>query len=66
MHIVITIEDALVEKAVQLTGVTNISTLTKLGLKTLITRETNQRLINLGASEPQLEPVKRKRDSQYL
>ncbi len=62
MHIAITIEDALVEEAVRLTGVEDKIALVKLGLQKLIDRETHQRLVKMGEIEPQFGPVKRRRN----
>jgi Arc/MetJ family transcription regulator len=61
MRTTLNIEDALVEKASELTGVKEKTTLVKLGLEALIARESARRLAKLGNTERQLQAVPRKR-----
>jgi len=55
------IDDSLLEEAQRLTGLSEKAALVREGLKALIERESARRLANLGGSEPQLEPVSRRR-----
>jgi Arc/MetJ family transcription regulator len=61
MRTTLNIEDALVEKASELTGVKEKTTLVKLGLEALIARESARRLAKLGGTERELQVVPRKR-----
>jgi hypothetical protein len=53
MRITLNIEDKLVEKASELTGIKEKTTLVKLGLEALIARESARRLTELGGTEKQ-------------
>ena len=61
MRSTLTIDDALLAKAANLTGLKARSALVQEGLKALIERESARRLARLGASEPNLRPVPRRR-----
>ena len=61
MRTTLNIEDALLEKAARLTGLTEKTALVKLGLQALIARESAKRLAGLGGSEPDLEAIPRRR-----
>ena len=61
MRVTVTIDEALLKEARDLTGVHRRSDLLKLGLEALIARESSRRLAKLGGSEPQLEPIRRRR-----
>jgi Arc/MetJ family transcription regulator len=61
MRTTLNIEDALVKKASELTGVTEKTTLVKLGLEALIARESARRLAKLGGTEKQLKSIPRRR-----
>jgi len=61
MRTTINIEDVLVEKASELTGIKEKTALVKLGLEALIARESARRLARLGGTEKQLKPVPRRR-----
>jgi Arc/MetJ family transcription regulator len=63
MRTTVTLEDALLAKAIKLTGCLNRSTLLNEGLKALIERESSLRLARLGGSQPQLVPVPRRRSA---
>jgi Arc/MetJ family transcription regulator len=56
------IDDALMEQASRLTGVKEKTALVKLGLETLIARESARRLAQLAGTEKSLEDVPRRRD----
>lgn len=61
MRTTINLDDALIEEARRLTGVTEKTALVHEGLRALIERESARRLARLGGSEPELEPVARRR-----
>lgn len=60
MRTTLSIDDALIGKARDLTGETELSALVHEGLKALIERESARRLARLGGSEPDLAPVLRR------
>uniref|UniRef100_UPI00272DE884 type II toxin-antitoxin system VapB family antitoxin n=1 Tax=Geoalkalibacter sp. TaxID=3041440 RepID=UPI00272DE884 len=55
------IDDALLEKASSLTGITEKTSLVRLGLQALIARESAKRLAALGGTEKELRGVSRRR-----
>ena len=55
MRTTLNIEDRLVERASELTGIKEKTTLVKLGLEALIAKESAQRLAKLGGTERQLK-----------
>ena len=61
MRTTLNIEDALIEKAAHLTGITEKTSLVRLGLQALIARESSKRLALLGGSEKNLMMVPRRR-----
>ncbi len=61
MRTTLNIDDDLLEKARGLSGVQEKTALVREGLKALIERESARRLARLGGSEPQLEPIPRRR-----
>ena len=61
MRTTINIDDELLAKAVKLTGSLDRTAVVREGLKALIERESARRLARLGGSEPQLEPIPRRR-----
>ncbi|MEO7521880.1 MAG: type II toxin-antitoxin system VapB family antitoxin [Gemmatimonas sp.] len=61
MRTTINLDDDLVAKAQQLTGITERTAVLHEALRALIARETARRLIRLGGSEPGLRPVPRRR-----
>jgi Arc/MetJ family transcription regulator len=64
MRTTINIEDTLVEKASQLTGIQEKTTLVKLGLESLIAIESSRRLALLGGTEKKLRPIPRRRSKE--
>ncbi|KAB0637721.1 type II toxin-antitoxin system VapB family antitoxin [Burkholderia latens] len=56
----LSLDDALLAKAQQLTGVTEKSALVREALRALIARESARRLARLGGTEPDLESVPRR------
>jgi Arc/MetJ family transcription regulator len=61
MRTTLNIEDALLAKAAELTGIKEKTSLVKLGLEALIARESAKRLAALGGTEKQLEMIPRRR-----
>ncbi len=61
MRTTLTIDDQLLAEAQRLTGIAERTALVREGLRALIERESARRLARLGATEPQLEPVPRRR-----
>jgi Arc/MetJ family transcription regulator len=61
MRTTLNIDDDLLERARDLSGVQEKTALIREGLKALIERESARRLARLGGSEPQLEPIPRRR-----
>ncbi len=61
MRITLSIDDALLDKAKRLSGVTEHAVLVREGLRVLVERESAKRLGRLGGSEPDLTPVPRRR-----
>ena len=57
----INIDNALIEKASEMTGIKEKTTLVKLGLEALIAKESAVRLAKLGGTEGQLKDIPRKR-----
>jgi Arc/MetJ family transcription regulator len=64
MRTTLNIEDTLVEKASELTGIKEKTTLVKLGLEALIAKESARRLAKLGGSERQLKAIPRRRTTE--
>lgn len=63
MRTTLNIDDALLAKATELTGISEKSTVLREGLKALIERESAKRLSRLGGSEPNLVvPSRRQTD----
>jgi Arc/MetJ family transcription regulator len=61
MRTTVNLDDELVAKAQQLTGISEHTSVLHEALRALIARETARRLIHLGGTEPQLRPVPRRR-----
>jgi hypothetical protein len=64
MRTTLNIEDTLVEKASELTGIKEKTALVKLGLEALIAKESARRLAKLGGTERQLKPIPRRRTGE--
>ncbi|HEX21629.1 MAG TPA: type II toxin-antitoxin system VapB family antitoxin [Actinobacteria bacterium] len=64
MRTTINIEDELINKASKLTGIKEKTSLVKLGLKTLIAKESGIRLAKLGGTEKQLRRIPRRRTEE--
>jgi Arc/MetJ family transcription regulator len=63
MRTTLNIDDQLLKRAGQLTGVHEKTQLVRLGLEALISREAAKRLARLGGSDPQLKEIRRRRST---
>lgn len=61
MRTTLNIEDNLIKKASELTGIKEKTSLVKRGLETLIAQESSKRLVALGGSEKKLKQIPRRR-----
>ena len=61
MRTTLALDDELLAKASEFTGLSEKSALIREALKALIERESARRLARLGGSEPDLEPAPRRR-----
>lgn len=61
MRTTLNIEDELLAKAQRVSGLKERTALVREGLKALIERESARRLAQLGATEPQLQSIPRRR-----
>lgn len=61
MRTTLNIEDELIKKASRLTGIKEKTSLVRLGLEALISRESSKRLAKLGGSEKELIAIPRRR-----
>jgi Arc/MetJ family transcription regulator len=61
MRTTLNIDAAVLDKAARLTGVREKTSLVRMGLESLIARESAKRLSALGGTEPHLRPVPRRR-----
>ena len=59
-----TLDDALMKRAEELTGITDKTDLAREGLRALIKRESARKLARLGGSQPQLRPIPRRRSAK--
>lgn len=57
------IEDKLLDKAAKLTGITEKTSLVRLGLQALIAKESGNRLASLGGTEKHLEKIPRRKST---
>lgn len=60
MRTTLNIEDNLIEKATKLTGITEKTSLVRLGLQALIAKESAKRLAGLAGTEKTLEMIPRR------
>jgi len=61
MRTTLNIDDEIITKASQLTGVHEKTALVRMGLKTLIAQASRKRLAELGGTEKDLKPIPRRR-----
>jgi len=64
MRTTLNIEDNLINKAAKLTGIKEKTTIVKLGLESLIARESSKRLAQLGGTEKKLKTIPRRRTAE--
>ena len=63
MRTTINLDDQLLTEAQRITGMKERTALIHEGLRALIERESARRLARLGGSEPQLQPIPRRRSA---
>ena len=63
MRTTLNIDDHLIKRAVQFTGVQEKTQLVRLGLEALISREAAKRLARLGGSDTHLKAIRRRRST---
>jgi Arc/MetJ family transcription regulator len=61
MRTTLNLDEELLARAMELSGVKEKTQLLHLGLETLIERESARRLAKLGGTQPKLKPVPRRR-----
>ena len=61
MRTTLNIDDKLVKEASRLTGITEKTSLVRIGLEALIARESSRRLAKLGGTEKALKEITRRR-----
>jgi Arc/MetJ family transcription regulator len=61
MRTTLVIDDQIMKKASELSGVTEKTSLVRLGLQALIARESSRRLANLGGTEKKISNIPRRR-----
>jgi len=61
MRTTLNIDERLLKDASKLTGVSQKTSLVRMGLEALVARESARRLAELGGSEKSLRPVRRRR-----
>ena len=61
MRTTLNIEDELISRAAKLTGIKEKTSLVRLGLEALISKESSKRLAKLGGTEKRIRPIPRRR-----
>jgi len=64
MRTTLNIDDDLLQRAQELTGITEKTAIVRSGLEALIARESARRLARLGGTDPDLKEVPRRRSAQ--
>ena len=64
MRTTLNIDDQILEKASLLTGIKEKTSLVRLGLESLIERESSKRLAKLGGTEKELRSIPRRRSTK--
>lgn len=64
MRTTINIDDKILTKASELTGIKEKTALVRMGLESLIARESAKRLARLGGTEKGLRPIPRRRNAE--
>ena len=65
MRTTLEIDDALLSRAAELTGVQEKTSLVSMGLDALIARQSASRLAALGGTEKKLRPIRRRRSRPH-
>jgi Arc/MetJ family transcription regulator len=63
MRTTMNLDDELVARAQELTGIKERNTLVRMGLEALVQREAGRRLAKLGGTDPDIEDIPRRRES---
>ena len=61
MRTTLNIDDDLIKRAQELTGITEKTAIVKMGIEALIARESAKRLARLGGTDPTLKDIPRRR-----
>lgn len=61
MRTTLNVDEALLRRAAKLTGISEKTSLVRMGLEALVARESARRLAELGGTERRLAPVRRRR-----
>ena len=61
MRTTLLIDDLMLKKASDLTGVKEKTSLVRMGLEALISKESSKRLAQLGGTEPEAKHIRRRR-----
>ena len=61
MRTTLNIDDRILRKAAEITGIKEKTSLVRMGLEALVALESARRLARLGATEPSLYPIPRRR-----
>lgn len=61
MRTTLNIDDTVLQDAMEITGIKEKTALVKLGLESLIARESARKLAKLGGTEPQLKTISRRK-----
>jgi Arc/MetJ family transcription regulator len=62
MRTTMNLDDELVARAQELTGIKERNTLVRMGLEALVQREAGRRLARLGGTDPGIEDIPRRRE----
>ncbi len=65
MRTTLNIDDEILKEAAELTGITEKTSLVRMGLESLIAQENRKRLIALGGSQKGMRPVPRRRTRPF-
>jgi len=63
MRTTLIIDESLIERARQLTGIQEKTALVRAGLEALIAREAGKRLAALGGAQPKISDIRRRRSA---
>jgi hypothetical protein len=66
MRTTVTIEDALIDDAREMTGIKETPTLIRMGLELLVQHEASRRLARMGGTQPDLSYPPRRRPPNFL